>query len=86
MTRHEKVEVSAENLRHPLINPSKVVPNDAAFKGGATIITGSNMSGKTTFLRTLGINLILAYAGAPVCAEKNACRLHEDIYIHACDG
>ena len=70
VTRHEKVEVSAENLRHPLINPSKVVPNDAAFKGGATIITGSNMSGKTTFLRTLGINLILAYAGAPVCAEK----------------
>ena len=69
VTRHEKVEVSAENLRHPLINPSKVVPNDAAFKGGATIITGSNMSGKTTFLRTLGINLILAYAGAPVCAE-----------------
>lgn len=70
VTRHEKVEVSAENLRHPLIDPSKVVPNDAAFKGGATIITGSNMSGKTTFLRTLGINLILAYAGAPVCAEK----------------
>ena len=70
VTRHEKVEVSAENLRHPLINPSKVVPNDAAFKGGATIITGSNMSGKTTFLRTLGINLILAYAGAPVCAEN----------------
>lgn len=33
VTRHEKVEVSAENLRHPLINPSKVVPNDAAFKG-----------------------------------------------------
>ncbi len=70
VTRHEKVEVSAENLRHPLIDPSKVVPNDAAFKGGATIITGSNMSGKTTFLRTLGINLILAYAGAPVCAEN----------------
>lgn len=70
VTRHEKVEVSAENLRHPLINPSKVVPNDAVFKGGATIITGSNMSGKTTFLRTLGINLILAYAGAPVCAEN----------------
>ena len=70
VTRHEKVEVSAENLRHPLIDPSKVVPNDAVFKGGATIITGSNMSGKTTFLRTLGINLILAYAGAPVCAEN----------------
>ena len=70
VTRHDKVEVTAENMRHPLIDPSKVVPNGAAFKGGTTIITGSNMSGKTTFLRTLGINLILAYAGAPVCAEN----------------
>ena len=70
VTRRDKVEVTAENMRHPLIDPSKVVPNGAAFKGGTTIITGSNMSGKTTFLRTLGINLILAYAGAPVCAEN----------------
>ena len=56
-------------MRHPLIHPAKVVANDADFKGGTTIITGSNMSGKTTFLRTLGINLILAYAGAPVCVD-----------------
>ena len=54
-------------MRHPLISPDTVVANDADFTGGATIITGSNMSGKTTFLRTLGINLVLAYAGAPVC-------------------
>ena len=56
-------------LRHPLIEPSVVVANDADFQGGTTIITGSNMSGKTTFLRTLGVNLVLAYAGAPVCAD-----------------
>lgn len=63
-----RVHVNARNMRHPLIRPDVVVENDASFKGGATIITGSNMSGKTTFLRTLGINLMLAYAGAPVCA------------------
>lgn len=63
-----RVHVTARDMRHPLISPDTVVANDADFKGGATIITGSNMSGKTTFLRTLGINLVLAYAGAPVCA------------------
>lgn len=65
----KNVHVNARGLRHPLISPEIVVENDANFKGGAAIITGSNMSGKTTFLRTLGINLVLAYAGAPVCAE-----------------
>lgn len=69
VTRNSKVAVSGKNMRHPLIHPAKVVANDADFKGGTTIITGSNMSGKTTFLRTLGINLILAYAGAPVCVD-----------------
>lgn len=66
---NQRVHVDAKGLRHPLISPSVVVANDASFRGGATIITGSNMSGKTTFLRTLGINLVLAYAGAPVCAD-----------------
>lgn len=70
VTRNNKVHVSGRDIRHPLIEPEIVVANDADFKGGATIITGSNMSGKTTFLRTLGINLILAYAGAPVCASS----------------
>lgn len=64
------VHVDAKAMRHPLISPEIVVENDASFKGGAAIITGSNMSGKTTFLRTLGINLVLAYAGAPVCADS----------------
>ncbi|MGN0395252.1 MAG: DNA mismatch repair protein MutS, partial [Coprococcus sp.] len=64
------VHVKCQDMRHPLIAPDKVVANDACLSGGATIITGSNMSGKTTFLRTLGINLVLAYAGAPVCADN----------------
>lgn len=68
VTDRSRVHVNARSMRHPLISPDVVVENDATFRGGATIITGSNMSGKTTFLRTLGINLMLAYAGAPVCA------------------
>jgi hypothetical protein len=70
VTQNERVSVSCENMRHPLIAPDRVVANDASFKGGTVIITGSNMSGKTTFLRTLGVNLVLAYAGAPVCADS----------------
>jgi hypothetical protein len=69
ITANRKVHVKSEGMRHPLISPDVVVENDADFYGGATIVTGSNMSGKTTFLRTLGVNLVLAYAGAPVCAD-----------------
>lgn len=70
VSKGRRVHVNSKGMRHPLIEPEKVVANDADFSGGATIITGSNMSGKTTFLRTLGVNLILAYAGAPVCADS----------------
>lgn len=69
LTKNNKVHVNAKGLRHPLIDADAVVENDAVLSGGATIVTGSNMSGKTTFLRTLGMNLVLAYAGAPVCAS-----------------
>jgi DNA mismatch repair ATPase MutS len=57
-------------LGHPLIPVEKKVTNDFAINelGQVVIITGSNMSGKSTFLRTLGVNLCLAYAGAPVNA------------------
>ena len=61
----------ARGLGHPLIVAEKRVVNDFALHnvGEVIIITGSNMSGKSTFLRTMGINLCLAYAGAPVCAQ-----------------
>lgn len=59
-----------EELYHPLISPDTVQSNGASFDAGITIITGSNMSGKTTFLRTLAMNLALAYMGAPVCGKK----------------
>ncbi|WP_207533199.1 MutS-related protein [Desertivirga arenae] len=62
----------AQDLGHPLLEESKRVLNDFQlddeFK--IDIITGSNMAGKSTFLRTLGINSVLALAGAPVCARK----------------
>ncbi|MFL5654466.1 MAG: MutS family DNA mismatch repair protein [Ktedonobacteraceae bacterium] len=58
-------------LGHPLIPPEQKVVNDFAMneRGEVVIITGSNMSGKSTFLRTLGINLCLAYTGGPVNAN-----------------
>jgi hypothetical protein len=62
---------SARQLGHPLIPDGQRVCNDFAIEqmGDAAIITGSNMSGKSSFLRTLGVNLCLAYAGAPAVAE-----------------
>jgi DNA mismatch repair ATPase MutS len=63
--------VSAKNISHPLIIKNSVSNNyelNDAFK--VDIITGSNMAGKSTFLRTIGINTVLALAGAPVCADE----------------
>ena len=61
----------AEKLGHPLINPQKRVDNDFILDGSGklAIITGANMAGKSTFLRTVGINLILAMNGCRVCAR-----------------
>ncbi|HCE58851.1 MAG TPA: hypothetical protein DER09_13740 [Prolixibacteraceae bacterium] len=61
----------AEQLGHPLLPQNKRVGNDFTVAGWskAVIITGANMAGKSTFLRTVGINLILAETGAPVCAQ-----------------
>lgn len=58
------------NLAHPLLKKGKRVGNDINFDRDFMILTGSNMSGKSTFLRSLGVNMVLAGAGAPVCAEK----------------
>ena len=60
----------AEGLAHPLIPAAVRVANHVTLQGRGRIflVTGSNMSGKSTFLRTIGINTCLAQAGAPVCA------------------
>ena len=62
-------KVSFQAIGHPLIHARKRVCNDVSFNEQRFIIlTGSNMSGKSTFLRTLGINMVLAGMGAPICA------------------
>jgi len=62
-------DLKASQLGHPLIPAAKRVVNDFVLDGkGLILITGSNMSGKSTFLRTVGVNSVLALAGAPVCA------------------
>ncbi len=62
----------AEGLAHPLMPASHAIRNDVHL-GGETrlwIVSGSNMSGKSTLLRTIGINTVLAWAGAPVRAAR----------------
>ncbi len=64
-------EISFTDLSHPLLNTKTRIGNDVVFQPQSFIIlTGSNMSGKSTFLRSLGINMVLAGIGAPVCATK----------------
>ncbi|MES2962912.1 MAG: MutS family DNA mismatch repair protein [Bdellovibrionota bacterium] len=63
--------LSFEGLFHPLIDRDHVIANDFGFGDGISLglLTGSNMSGKSTFLRAVGLNQILANMGAPVFAE-----------------
>jgi len=62
----------AEELGHPLLDPRTCVPNDVEVgpPGTFLLVTGSNMSGKSTLLRAVGVNVVLAQAGAPVCARS----------------
>lgn len=63
--------VEAKGLSHPLIPRGTAVANDYHMDGHrVALITGSNMAGKSTFLRTLGSNAVLAYCGAPICGEQ----------------
>ncbi|MEX2603968.1 MAG: MutS family DNA mismatch repair protein, partial [Gracilimonas sp.] len=76
----------AENLGHPLIPNEDRVTNDFEVKEGRDLflITGSNMAGKSTFLRTVGVNLVLAFAGGPVNASSlstNLFRLFTSINV-----
>lgn len=65
--------LEAEAIGHPLIERSRVVRNDVRMGGAGPrvlVVSGSNMSGKSTLLRTLGVNAVLAQAGAPVRARR----------------
>ena len=79
-------QLQAKNLQHLLLDEDKNIPNDITAHNETRIITGSNMSGKTTFLRTVASSAVLAWAGAPVCAASfQLTRLHVFTSIRVTD-
>lgn len=77
-----EVDIETVSVGHPLVG-NQCVTNSISFSDSTPIvlITGSNMSGKSTFLRTIGINLVLAYCGAPVFASEFRCK---QMKVHTC--
>ncbi|MCD0472648.1 DNA mismatch repair protein [Flavobacterium sp. JAS] len=68
---NSEYKIGFSNLSHPLLNPATRVGNDTHFYPESfMILTGSNMSGKSTFLRSLGINMVLGGVGSVICASK----------------
>jgi DNA mismatch repair ATPase MutS len=85
----DSARFEAAGLRHPLIARDKCVPNDVALNQDSRllIVSGSNMSGKSTLLRSIGLNTILAWAGAPVAAsELRLSCLHAGASIRVTDS
>ena len=65
------IVLKSEKAGHPLLDPTKSILNDITIEGGQFfIITGANMAGKSTFLRTVSLQIMMANVGLPVCAEK----------------
>lgn len=69
---HDSPIFDAVELGHPLIPASRRVANDVAIglKTSLLLVSGSNMSGKSTLMRAVGVNVVLALAGAPACAHS----------------
>ena len=66
----DEVVLKSKNAGHPLLDPKKSILNDITIEGGQFfIITGANMAGKSTFLRTVSLQIMMANVGLPVCAE-----------------
>jgi len=89
----EGLVIESTGLAHPLISAGERIANDIELgkTSKLALVTGSNMSGKTTFLRTVGVNLLLAQCGAPVCAESfsftpmhllTAIRISDSLQLH----
>ncbi len=72
ISRNRERELEAQGLGHPLLRPETCVGNDVHIGPPGTVlfVTGSNMTGKTTLLKALGVNVVLALAGGPVCAAR----------------
>jgi DNA mismatch repair ATPase MutS len=70
-------ELTARSMGHPLLSDEERVVNDLRMdrQQSIMIITGANMAGKSTFLRSLGVNVVLALSGSPVCAAEFSCPL-----------
>ncbi|WP_431167365.1 MutS-related protein [Tenacibaculum halocynthiae] len=68
--QEKETTIQAKNLGHPLLNPSKRIDNNFTINNEQFfIITGANMAGKSTFLRTVSLSIVMANCGLPVCAE-----------------
>lgn len=67
--------IKATEAGHPLIPQKERINNgiSVTHRGHFNIVTGANMAGKSTYLRTVGVNMVLALAGAPVCATEFSC-------------
>jgi ABC-type multidrug transport system fused ATPase/permease subunit len=78
-TIQNPLTILADTMAHPLLAEHERVANHFTIGKPQTvlIITGANMAGKSTFLRTLGVNLVLALNGAPVCAKQFICPVIE---------
>lgn len=72
----DQLVMNATGLGHPLMKTDTAVCNDFSIGDPAKLhlVTGSNMSGKSTFLRAVGLNMVLAQIGAPVFAQSFSCR------------
>lgn len=69
----DETVLKAEQLAHPLIHPSKVVPSDFEITDDQFyIVTGANMAGKSTFLRTISLSIVMSNCGMPVSARSFA--------------
>lgn len=85
--RDDSALFEAEGLAHPLLEVSQRVGNDVSLPsaGRALLVTGSNMSGKSTLLRSMGLAAVMAFAGGPVCARTlriGALRVYTSMRIH----
>ncbi len=69
---NERLAIGGKEIGHPLIHSRERINNnfDLGNPAGVMLITGANMAGKSTFLRTIGINYLLASNGSPVCATQ----------------
>ena len=82
----DELKITATQLGHPLIDQSRVC-NDVTVgpPGSVLLVTGSNMSGKSTLLRSIGVNVVLAQMGSVVCADAMTCspiRIESSMRIH----